>query len=76
MAGSLNHLIGSDGRFTMDTIDNLGDAREVLEECYLVIHALAEGNSQVVSRVCKDLGLVDPWENRYGDDPKKPMRVR
>ncbi len=34
MAGSLAHIIGSDGRFRMALIENLGDAHEALEDCY------------------------------------------
>ena len=37
MAGSYKMLIDDDGRFTMDRIDNLGDATEALEECVTII---------------------------------------
>jgi len=37
MAGSYRMLIDDDGRFTMDLIDNLGDAAEALEECVTII---------------------------------------
>jgi hypothetical protein len=37
MAGSLNHIVGEDGRFTMSSIENLGDAHEALDECFQII---------------------------------------
>lgn len=37
MAGSLNHITAEDGSFTMDTIENLGDAWEALQECHQII---------------------------------------
>lgn len=42
MAGSFRHLVGEDGGFTMDLIENLGDANEALEECYDMILWLAK----------------------------------
>lgn len=76
MAGSLNHIIDDDGRFTMDLIDNLGDAHEALEECYALIIELSKGNMTKVSKACKKFGFVDPYEkeNRFEDDPiSQPM---
>ena len=75
MAGSLNHIINEDGRFWMDLIENLGDAHEVLEECFNIIYELANGDSKLIGNVCRKLGYLDPWENRYVDDHKEPMRV-
>lgn len=75
MAGSLNHIVGSDGRFRMDLIENLGDAHEALEECYALIHLLSGGNTQKVRDACNALDFPDPWEDEFGDDPKEPMRV-
>lgn len=37
MSGSLNHITADDGSFTMETIDDLGDAHEALEECHQII---------------------------------------
>ena len=37
MAGSYKMLVDEDGRFTMDLIENLGDAAEALEECVTII---------------------------------------
>ena len=74
MAGSLSHIIAEDGSFRMDLIENLGDAHEALSECFHLILMLSEGNMGRVSEACHDLGFPDPYENLYGDNPKKPMR--
>lgn len=42
MSGSLNHIVDEDGSFTMDTIENMGDAHEALEECFDLIAFLLE----------------------------------
>ena len=43
MAGSLNHTVNDEGAFTMETIENLGDAHEALEQCFDIIAYLLEG---------------------------------
>ena len=40
MAGSLSHIVDKNGAFTMDCIENLGDAHDALEECFDVIAVL------------------------------------
>ena len=75
MAGSLNHLVGADGRFKMDFIENMGDAEEALEECYQLIHELAGGDSSKISAACHKLNFPDPWGDSYGGGPKESMRV-
>jgi hypothetical protein len=52
MAGSLNHIIGEDGKFTMGGIDNLGDAHEALDECFKIIYHLTGGYKGKVNMVC------------------------
>jgi len=37
MAGSLNHIVRDDGSFTMENIENMGDAHEALAECHAII---------------------------------------
>ena len=37
MAGSLAHITATDGSFTMELIDNMGDAEEALEDCHAII---------------------------------------
>jgi hypothetical protein len=73
MAGSLNHIIDSNGKFCMDSIENLGDAYEALEECFMIIYELAGGDSKKISTVCQKYGFPDPWE--YPTDFKKPMKL-
>lgn len=70
MAGSLNHIVGEDGRFRMDLIENMRDAREALEECFEFIYFLSHcGSAEVINRfadACKapkvkrDLKLSGP----------------
>lgn len=45
MAGSYRHITNDDGSFRgIDLIDDLGDAYEALEECYLMIQFLTGGD--------------------------------
>ena len=76
MAGSLNHIIDSDGTFTMDLIDNLGEAHEALEECFNLIIELSEGNMLLVSRACRACNYPDPYDpdSVSGEDLPGPMR--
>jgi len=56
MAGSLNHIVDSGtGEFTMDLIENLGDAHEALVECFYLIKAMTGGKMEEVNQYCKDL---------------------
>jgi len=75
MSGSLSHIIDTDGTFSMSLIENLGDAYEALEECYQLIYTLAGGDTEKVRAACKELDIVDPWLDEYGDDPRLPMRL-
>ncbi len=54
MAGSLNHLIDEEtGKFTMDSIDNLGDAHEALEECFNIIYDMTGGSKAEIDEYLK-----------------------
>ena len=75
MAGSLNHIIDTDGAFTMDLIDNLGDACEALEECYALILELSGGDMDKVSAACRKHRFPDPWSDEYGEGLKLPMKI-
>jgi hypothetical protein len=75
MAGSLNHIVGTDGRFSMDLIENPAEVREALEECFRPTYVLAEGNSERIGNACDTLGFTNPWKDEYGVDPKDPMRL-
>lgn len=57
MAGSLNHLVGPDGRFWMETIENMGDAEEALYECFNIIRVLTGGRMGAVNKACDRLGF-------------------
>lgn len=67
MAGSLNHLISSNGKFTISNIDKMGDAVEALQECFDIIMLLAEGDFRRVRRACVALNYpvpiphIEPW---------------
>ena len=70
MAGSLNHIINIDGTFSMDLIENIGDAHEALEECYAIIVELSGSDMARVSAACIKHKFPDPYKiQRYGDDP-------
>ena len=73
--GSLRHIVGEDGHFKMDTIENMGDAYEALHECFEIIRLMTGGNKEVVNRYCRlrefpeirsDMKISkiagDPWE--------------
>ena len=76
MAGSFRHIVGDDGRFTMDLIDHTGDAREALEECYWLIFKLADGDTDTVRQACAELGISDPWDCKCEDGTfKAEMKV-
>jgi len=67
MAGSLSHIVGDDGRFSMDTIDNLGDAHEALEECFDIILELSKGDMVYLNAVLRKVNAVEL---------DRPMRAR
>jgi len=73
MAGSFNHIVDDDGKFTMDTIENLGDAHEALEDCYRIIYTLADGDTKKISNVCDEIETVNPWDISYDD--KSDMKI-
>ena len=53
MAGSLAHIVDGDGTFTMDLIENMGDAHEALEDCFLIIQALTQGEKKKINKMCQ-----------------------
>lgn len=58
MAGSLSHIVDDEtGKFTMDLLDNMGDAHEALEECFALIHALTGGHRSTINLLCDKLGF-------------------
>jgi len=70
MSGGLAHIIGEDGKFTMDLLENMGDVQEAFDECLAVIVALSEGEMSRVSAACRAADIVDPYrKDRYEDEP-------
>ena len=57
MAGSLNHIVGEDGRFRMEGIENLGDAHEALDECFKIIREITGGKKEDVNRFLDKLNF-------------------
>lgn len=57
MAGSLNHIVGSDGHFRMGSIENMGDAHEALHECFELIRYLSNGKQSIVNDACDRLNF-------------------
>ena len=62
MAGSLSHITDRDGSFSIDLIENMGDAYEALEECFFLIRELSEGDTSKVSVACNKLNYPDPYD--------------
>jgi hypothetical protein len=52
MAGSFSHIINENGDFTMDYIENLGDATEALEECFYLIKELSGRDIHRINTCC------------------------
>jgi len=52
MAGSLNHIVKKNGSFTMNHIENMGDAHEALAEMFDIIAFLIDGDEQKLSNAC------------------------
>ena len=79
MAGSLNHIVGSDGRFRMDLSENMGDADEALEECFQLIGYLSGWNHDVLTSACQSCGFpatkpMIEGRNRSKDEPSYEAR--
>lgn len=70
MAGSLNHIVADDGTFKMGSIENMGDAHEALDECFKIIHALTNGDKELINRAGRLVGAVKIETNikRGGED--------
>lgn len=60
MGGSLNHIVDDGGEFTFELIENLGDAEEMAQECFALIHHLSGGDFKKVRAACKALGFPVP----------------
>ena len=52
MSGSFASIVGDDGEFRVDFIENLGDAHEALEQCFSIIHFFTAGKPENVNVAC------------------------
>ena len=50
MAGSYNHIVDNDGNFKFDSIENMGDAYECIEECFWLINYLSNGDRTEINK--------------------------
>jgi len=57
MAGSFSMIVGENGKFTMESIENMGDAFEALHECFEIIRALTGGKKDKINERCKKAGF-------------------
>ena len=65
MAGSYRHIADDNNEFRgTDLLDNLGDAYEALEECYLMIAWLTKGDKDKIFEAWREgyLRNVNPEE--------------
>lgn len=77
MAGSLNHIVDfKTGEFTMDLIENLGDAHEALEECFTLLYDFTDGDMEVINSVCERLGYPQIGHNMILKDRDLKRAVR
>lgn len=76
MAGSIEKVIGEDGRFDFDEICDLDEAEEVCEELFKVVVELSDGDMGKVSEAAYQAGVPDPYcADRPEDDPL-PMPMK
>ena len=67
MAGSYRHITNKNNRFIgTSLLDNLGDAHEALEECYMMILHLTGGDKKKIFEAWRD-GYHQPACNRLAD---------
>jgi len=57
MAGSLLHIVGDDGKFTMDLLGTMGDACEALDDCYELIVRLTGGKKEIINKHAKPMRM-------------------
>lgn len=79
MAGRFADLVDDDGEF--DTVfvsfEDLTPmpAERALEECWEIIYALAEGDTERIRQTLHGLGFDDPW-TLYNRAPMRSMRTK
>ena len=55
MAGSYLHICDVDGSFSMELIENMGDAHEALEDCHSIIKDTLETLKMIGIVPCTDI---------------------
>lgn len=71
MAGSLRHIVDTDGCFTMELIENLGDAYEALEECFNLILAMTGGEKKEINPYLECLNYLELDVNMINHEDQK-----
>jgi hypothetical protein len=70
MAGSYRHVTDHDGQFSgLDSIDNLGDAYEAIEEMHDMIAHLTGGDRQKIFEAWRDGYVRKRLPKRIAEEP-------
>jgi hypothetical protein len=70
MAGSYRHVTDQNGRFKgLDSIDNLGDAYEAIEEMHDMIMHLAGGDQNKIHEAWRDGHVAKRMPERLAEEP-------
>lgn len=70
MAGSYRHVTDQNGQFKgLDSIDNLGDAYEAIEEMHDMIAQLTGGDRQKIFEAWRDGHIRKRLPNRLAEEP-------
>jgi hypothetical protein len=62
MAGSYKHLVGDNGEFDLECIENMKDAGQALRQLFFMCNYLACGNSQKIE------DSIEMYYKLYSDD--------
>ena len=80
MAGSYNHLVGTDGKFTVEYLDNMGDTTEALLDCFDIIAGLKRELCEAKDDALHQAGLVADyrrdWLDALAEIDKKDAEIR
>lgn len=76
MAGSYNHLVGTDGKFTVEYLDNLGDATEALRDCFDIIAGLKRELCEAKDAALHQAGLVADYRRDWLGAMEEIERIR
>lgn len=71
MSGSYRHVVDSHNNFRgLDSIDNLGDAYEAIEEMYDMIQYLSGGDLRKIHEAWRDGHYGKRMPNRVAEEPE------